>query len=336
MIWRLFDPVQVEFEGDGLRRARGSRIAHLWEGVPVEVDTRNLSVGDLDEEIINAERDDFDTTVYRVDRYAKLVAPLGCLLLPAVAFFFDASAGVIMYDGVRFTNVSEPINEKMMTALNRAATFKTTMWLDDNRLYCSIPIGEFVSGSSKDHATQTYVYDLRMKTWSVHSIGFVPDPTQDRPDTLVVISAQDLQLGDYFGGGMADKKGIFRLYNSKNDDGSAISAFMETAWLNPGNVGDLHRLRRLDIVTDSPDGAVIAEAYRNFNDTTAFSTTTFTPTGTLDQFHLQDQLPNDSLWVWLKVKLSNSTVSESFKVSVLGGSFSVRPGTRGKWGGLNQ
>lgn len=89
--WRLFDPEQVEFTEDGPRRTRGSRIAHLWKGVPVEVDTRNLSVGDLGEEIIRAERDDFDATIFRVDRYAKLVAPLGCLLLPAVAFFFAVS-----------------------------------------------------------------------------------------------------------------------------------------------------------------------------------------------------------------------------------------------------
>ena len=90
-VWRLFEPQRVEIGEDGLRRARGSRMAQLWEGVPIDVDTRNLSVGELREEIGHVEADGLDATVFRVDLYAKIAAPLGCLVLPAVAFFFAVS-----------------------------------------------------------------------------------------------------------------------------------------------------------------------------------------------------------------------------------------------------
>jgi lipopolysaccharide export system permease protein len=90
-VWRLFEPRRIEIDGNGPRRVRGTRIAHLWEGVPVEVDTRNLSVGELRTEIRNVEKDDLDATALRVDLYSKIAAPLGCLVLPAVAFFFAVS-----------------------------------------------------------------------------------------------------------------------------------------------------------------------------------------------------------------------------------------------------
>jgi lipopolysaccharide export system permease protein len=90
-VWRLFEPRRIEIGEKGPRRVRGARIAHLWEGVPVEVDTRNLSVGELREEIRRVEEDGLDATVFRVDLYAKIAAPLGCLVLPAVAFFFAVS-----------------------------------------------------------------------------------------------------------------------------------------------------------------------------------------------------------------------------------------------------
>jgi lipopolysaccharide export system permease protein len=90
-VWRLFEPQRIEIGENGPRRVRGARIAHLWEGVPVEVDTRNLSVGELREEIRGVEEDGLDATMFRVDLYSKIAAPLGCLVLPAVAFFFAVS-----------------------------------------------------------------------------------------------------------------------------------------------------------------------------------------------------------------------------------------------------
>jgi lipopolysaccharide export system permease protein len=90
-MWRLFEPRRVEIGEDGPRRVRGARIARLWEGVPVEVDTKNLSVGELREEIGYVEEDGLDATVFRVDLYSKIAVPLGCLVLPAVAFFFAVS-----------------------------------------------------------------------------------------------------------------------------------------------------------------------------------------------------------------------------------------------------
>ena len=57
----------------------------------MEVDTKNLSVGELRQEIGYVEEDGLDATVFRVDLYSKIAVPLGCLVLPAVAFFFAVS-----------------------------------------------------------------------------------------------------------------------------------------------------------------------------------------------------------------------------------------------------
>jgi hypothetical protein len=268
------------------------------------------------------------------DRYGT-EATYGAVADESLFYFFDSTAGVIAYNGVQFTNISEPINTGMLADLNRAATFKTTLWLDENRLYVSIPVGDFASGPG-DHATRTYVYDIRLKVWTKWTIGYVPDPTQDKLDTVVATTDADLFTGKFFAGGINDTVGLMRVEATDNDAGVAISSYFETIWINPGDVGEIHRLRRLDIVTDSPDGTITTDVYRNFNDTTAFSTGTFTPVGTLDQYHLQDQSHDGSFWSWLKIKLTNNVVSESFKVNVLGGSYSTRRQSRMTHGGLNQ
>jgi lipopolysaccharide export system permease protein len=90
-VWRLAEPSRVNVAGNGLERVPGARFAHLWEGVPIEVDTRNLPVGDLREEIRQLEDDGHDPTVFRVDLFTKYAAPIGCIVLPAVAFFFAVS-----------------------------------------------------------------------------------------------------------------------------------------------------------------------------------------------------------------------------------------------------
>ncbi len=90
-VWRLSEPSRVNVMGNGLERVPGARFAHLWEGVPIDVDTRNMPVGDLREEIQQLEDDDHDPTIFQVDLFTKYAAPLGCVVLPAVAFFYAVS-----------------------------------------------------------------------------------------------------------------------------------------------------------------------------------------------------------------------------------------------------
>ncbi len=89
--WRLVDPVRVEIEPAALRRVPAPSVALLGEEVPAEVETAHLSVSELRREIEEVESSGYDATNYRVDLYAKLAAPLACLVLPALALFFAAA-----------------------------------------------------------------------------------------------------------------------------------------------------------------------------------------------------------------------------------------------------
>jgi LPS export ABC transporter permease LptG len=87
-MWRLVDPVRVETSGDGLEKVRAQAFAELGSELPAKVYTRQLSIGELQREIREIEAGGYDATTYRVDLYAKAVAPFACLLLPALALFF--------------------------------------------------------------------------------------------------------------------------------------------------------------------------------------------------------------------------------------------------------
>ena len=87
-VWRLEDPVRVELVDHALRRVAAQPFAELGDDVPAEVDTRELSVGELSREIRAVEESGYDATPYRVDFYAKLTTPLACFVLPALALLF--------------------------------------------------------------------------------------------------------------------------------------------------------------------------------------------------------------------------------------------------------
>jgi lipopolysaccharide export system permease protein len=87
--WRLIDPHRIEIGAGGIAATAGPAFAALWETVPVETDTRNLSVAELREEIRLAGEHGYDTTTMRVDLASKLAAPFACLVLPAVVFLYS-------------------------------------------------------------------------------------------------------------------------------------------------------------------------------------------------------------------------------------------------------
>ncbi len=89
--WRLFEPVRLDLRGTRLEPEAGAEFAALWEGVPVETDTRNLSVAEIRAEIAWADEHGYDSKGLQVDLTRKLAAPFSCLVLPAVVFLFALS-----------------------------------------------------------------------------------------------------------------------------------------------------------------------------------------------------------------------------------------------------
>lgn len=89
--WHLVDPVLIDLSAETISAQPGPAFAALWKEVPVETDTRNLSVTALRREIAWADEHDYDSTALRVDLASRLAAPFACLLLPAVIFLYALS-----------------------------------------------------------------------------------------------------------------------------------------------------------------------------------------------------------------------------------------------------
>jgi lipopolysaccharide export system permease protein len=88
-VWSLGDAVRVTVTESGLRHEPPERFAELGERAPdEEVETGELSIGELGAEIRELEASGYDAAPLRVDYYAKLAAPLACLVLPALVVFF--------------------------------------------------------------------------------------------------------------------------------------------------------------------------------------------------------------------------------------------------------
>jgi lipopolysaccharide export system permease protein len=86
--WLLRDTVRVERGEGGLVRVDGPAHAQIGEAIQADVDTRHLSVGELQAAIADVEESGLDATHYRVDMFVKLASPIACLVLPALALFF--------------------------------------------------------------------------------------------------------------------------------------------------------------------------------------------------------------------------------------------------------
>ncbi len=88
-LWRLNGHVRVESHNGAVRRVPAPDFARLGEtSVPDRIDTRHLSVEELQQEIEDLRASGIDTTPFRVDLYVKLATPFACLVLPALALFF--------------------------------------------------------------------------------------------------------------------------------------------------------------------------------------------------------------------------------------------------------
>lgn len=277
--------------------------------------------------------DETTFTLYQLDAEIGVEGTYAVASSAGVAYFFDPQSGLWSYDGAKFENLSIPINATMLGELNRMAAFKTVVHINQDRIFVTNPIGE-VATDEDDRATRTYIYDMRLKVWYVWDIGWVPNPGEyviDNTATGVGVT------GDrkFYAGAVDHLKGIFKMEQGLNDEGSAIPANFETSWWNPGDVGDRHRIRRLEALSDPDGDAISIEAYREFDETSTWWTATMTPTGTLDEFHTQKQDGDVGLWTWIKFKFIQNTADLEFKINGIGMNLSSRRLLRGSRPELN-
>lgn len=247
-------------------------------------------------------------------------------------YFLDSYAGVMSYDGAEFDKISTDINVELLADLNRSLIYKSTMYVDEgnDKLYLSIVTGS--TGTLTQNPTRTYVYDFILGTWVKWDYGF---SAAARVNATFSASAPVATDGPIWTVNNDSTTGVFQINSGYNDNGAAYDSYFETAWMNPGNVGDGHRIRRLELLTN-PDGfAIIARIYRNYDDTNVWATGTFTPAGALDQWHEQDQGHDIGQWSWIKFRFVNNTVNESYHINGFGFTYSTRAIMRGKRRDLN-
>lgn len=273
--------------------------------------------------LVGTDEDTF--ALYNVSNKYGCHAPNSAATYKNTAIFLDSYAGVMTYDGAKFDCLSTDINVELLADLNRALIYKAYGFVDDKeeKYYLSIVTG--TSGTLTQFPGRTYVYDFRLGTWTKWDYGF---SAAVRLNTTFSASAPVALAGPTWTVGNDATIGVFEINSGYNDNGVAYDSFFETTWINPNTTGDAHRIRRLDLLTGFDSNAMVVTFYRNSDDDTAWSTGTYTPTGTLDFWHQQDQSRDTGLWTWLKLRVTNNTINQKYNVQGVRCTYSDRPSMR--------
>lgn len=275
--------------------------------------------------------DEATFSLYRLDSQMGCEATYGCTTYAGVAYFFDPQTGVWQYDGARFDNLSTPIQDYLGALINRNAQFKSVLFVNQDRLFLSVCVNE-VSALEVDRATRTFIFDLRLKTWTQWDYAWVPYPSEYIIDNTIAGTGA---TGDrkFYAGAVRHLKGVFKAEQTETDEGTAISAQFTTAWLNPDKLGDLHRIRRLDVMSANKADTINLTVYRNLYDT-AWSTGTYVPLSGLVEWHEQDTDHDIGQFTWIKFKFAQAVSGADFQINGLGLNFSTRRTQRGTRAGL--
>lgn len=272
---------------------------------------------------------------------------MGCTSTRAVTYhegiiyFFDPSHGLIRYDGARFENISEPINEYLFQNFNYESDFRVNVTQDEDRIYLSIPTGSGISNM----VDTTFVYDTRLKTWAEWDFGIPCDIWEYITDHSVSGIGLAGAGQPYCGTADGTNLGVFRLdslgvADEKAGGDALVVARLVAAWFGgEQEYGNRHRLRRLDVLSSSgTTPSVSIDLYRDFKTDTAFTSTSFDPSGANDAWHAQDQGIDHAtdMWTWLQVDINWSATASAGTIEGIQLSYSSRPWRRGVQGNLNQ
>ena len=264
---------------------------------------------------------------------------LGCEASDAVVsdagllYFFDFRTGVWAYNGADFSLISKEITEELFADFNREAGFKAIMGLNDRKLYLSIPVGDFAVDHT-DHPQRTYVLDLDLQVWTRYDYGFTGffEYFTDYNASAIGVAATGAPLMS--GVDNATTTNHVGLYEAESlnyvDDGVLYDSYWETTWLNPGDVGDRHRLRKLEILVAADSSDLTVEVYRDLG-TGVWQTATLAKSGVIDEFHWKQVEFDQGMWDWLKLRIRQNLFGVPWQVNGLGINFSDRPNPRGNY-----
>ena len=87
--WRLSEPRRIKLGSDGIPiRVSASPYVQLGETFVADVDTHNLTLGELTNAIDDARAEKLDSTELEVEHQTRLAKPLACFLLPLVVLLY--------------------------------------------------------------------------------------------------------------------------------------------------------------------------------------------------------------------------------------------------------
>jgi hypothetical protein len=268
--------------------------------------------------------DDTTFALYQLDDKLGTEGTYAATSTIGKAWFLDEREGVIQYDGAEFTNISDPIKDKLLAELNRDASYKSLVAWHQDLLYVSIPVG---NGSSDDPSV-TYVYDTRLQVWTRWNYGIVPDPFPMYTD-YTHSGITFAKSNNMFGGIYA--AGVYEFNEGLNDDGDAISSYVTTPWMKfTENLGTRFRLRRLDVLADEGDAAITINVYTDLKSSAVKKTYTFDPaTGTQNALD-QSAVVDDFTFQYVALKFVQNGDDEDMNLWGWGMSLSGRPTPRGR------
>lgn len=173
--------------------------------------------------------------------------------------FFDPLTGVWQFDGSSFTKLDDKINLHLLDGINFSASHRSSAFMWQGRYYLSVPWG------SDSYPSRTFVYDLRNNAWTQYDYG---------------ARSWAFRNDEPYAVGVRDGDGIYSMFEGDDDNGTAISAYMETAWIETGEAATKSRLRRADFAFSAlGNHDITVKMNRDFDQDYTYSKTVNTDPG---------------------------------------------------------
>ena len=184
---------------------------------------------------------DNDTfSLYPVSERFGTASPRSIINFGDKIIWFDPLNGVMSYDGTDIEHVDRKINSRILDNADLSSPRRTVRAFGrKEKYYLSV---DWTAGGRR-----TFILDLRIGSWTEYDFG---------PMHVALLNIADLTL--YAVQATDDGKGVWKLFDTENDDGSAVSSSFETHWFAPEE-GALqeHRLLKMFVYFRAESGTAI-------------------------------------------------------------------------------
>ena len=179
-------------------------------------------------------RDPTTYTLRTIDRLRGTVSPKTVCQMRGMLVFFDRDSGIWGYDGSQLTLLSEKINNYILLNQAYSRAGAAAAYFGDHRLYVSIP---WLDGSN-----HTFVLNANNGAWAEYDSGFYVGAYHLQNRFMSVPDTAGLLIAD----GTEDTIA-----------GETYRSAARTGWVEPLGPGTKARLRRMELVVDGVEGAMI-------------------------------------------------------------------------------